>query len=155
MKTSTQVAIKGELDRIFELAANVEEWGAILPHYRYVRLIKRDGQRKLVRMSAWRNFIPVSWTAIQTVVPGEHGEPGRILFKHVKGLVRGMEVEWWFQPRPEAGDVLVGINHRLDKPPFPTMILGPRLIEKVVGEGFIGYIAGKTLRRIKALAEEQ
>jgi hypothetical protein len=66
-----------------------------------------------------------------------------------------MEVEWWFQPRPEAGDVLVGINHRLDNAPFPTKLLGPRLIEKVVGEGFIGYIAGKTLRRIKALAEEQ
>jgi hypothetical protein len=47
----------------------------------------------------------------------------------------------------------VKISHQLDHPPFPTRILGPRLIELVVGRGFIGYIAGKTLRRIKYLVE--
>lgn len=155
MHTATQISIRGDLDHIFDLAARVEDWGEVLPHYRYVKLLRREGNRKLVRMSVWRNFIPVTWTAVQIVEPGEGGRPGRILFHHVRGLVRGMDVEWWFRPRPDRGDVLVGINHELREPPFPTKMLGPRLIEAVVGRGFIGYIAGKTLRRIKAIAEEE
>ena len=103
-------------------------------------------------MSAWRDFVPVTWTALQVVEPGTPDAPGRIIFKHVRGLVRGMEVEWWFRVRPDHGDVLVGIRHDLAKPPFPTLLLGP-FVERVVGRGFIGYVAGKTLKRIKQLAE--
>ena len=153
MRSTKLITIQGEMETIFDLAAKVEEWGRILPHYRYVKVLRVRGQRKWVRMSAWRDFVPVTWTAVQTVVPGNGGSPGKIYFRHIKGLVRGMDVEWWFRPRPDEGDVLVGINHRLDNPPFPTRLLGPRLIERVVGRGFIEYIAGKTLRRMKELAE--
>ncbi len=153
MYSTNQIAIKGDLETIFRLAADVENWADILPHYRYIKVLHAEGGRKWVRMSAWRDFVPVTWTAIQTIEPGDNGAPGRITFRHVRGLVRGMEVEWWFRPRPEQRDVLVGITHRLDNPPFPTCLLGPRLVEAVVGRGFIGYIAGKTLRRVKELAE--
>jgi aromatase len=153
MYSTNQVIIKADLARIFELAARVEDWGDILPHYRYVKVLHREGNRKWVRMSAWRDAIPVTWTAIQTVQQGREGEPGRITFRHIRGLVRGMEVEWWFREEPESGEVTVGIDHRLERPPFPIRILGPRLTEAVVGRGFIGYIAGKTLRRIKEIAE--
>ncbi|HYP40352.1 MAG TPA: SRPBCC family protein [Chloroflexia bacterium] len=153
METSNQVVMRGDYSRIFELASRVEDWGEILPHYRYVKVLRRHGNRKWVRMSAWRDFVPVTWTAIETVVEGTAEEPGRILFRHIKGLVRGMEVEWSFEVRPDRGDVLVTISHHLERPPFPVKILGSKLIEIVVGKGFIGYIAGKTLRRIKALVE--
>jgi ribosome-associated toxin RatA of RatAB toxin-antitoxin module len=154
MKTSNQIEIKGDLQRIFDLASKVEDWGHLLPHYRYVNVLHAEGRRKWLRMSAWRNFIPVTWTAVQTVEPGQDGRPGRIVFHHIRGMVRGMDVEWWFQPRPGRGDVLVGIRHELGRLPFPTRILGARLTELIVGKGFIGYIAGKTLRRIKELAED-
>ena len=153
MKTSTGITIRAPYSRIFELASRVEDWGDILPHYRYVRLLKREGNRKWVRMSAWRNIIPVTWSAIETVMPGTASAPGLILFKHIKGVVRGMEVEWSFKPRGDY--VLVTIAHDLEHPPFPVRLLGNRLLEIVVGKGFIGYIAGKTLRRIKALAESE
>ncbi len=153
MKTSTQITINAPYTHIFELAAQVEEWETLLPHYRFVQVLKQQGNRKWVRMSAWRNFIPVTWSAIETVLPGTEDAPGRILFRHIKGLVRGMDVEWSFEPGDGDGDVLVTIAHRLDQPPFPVRILGRRLTEIVVGRGFIGYIAGKTLRRIKQLAE--
>lgn len=152
MNTSNEVTINAPYDLIFKLGSEVENWGSILPHYRYVRVLKRSGTRKWVRMSAWRNFIPVTWSAIETVEPGTADAPGRILFHHIKGLVRGMDVVWSFH-RQEGGAYLVRISHHLANPPFPTRILGPRLIEVVVGKGFIGYIAGKTLRRIKYLAE--
>jgi ribosome-associated toxin RatA of RatAB toxin-antitoxin module len=152
MHTSNEVAMHAPYERIFALASQVEDWGRILPHYRYVRVLKRAGNRKWVRMSAWRNIVPVTWSAIETVEPGTADVPGRILFHHTRGLVRGMDVEWSFQPQAD-GSYLVKISHQLDKPAFPTRVLGPRLIEVVVGRGFIGYIAGKTLRRIKYLTE--
>ena len=155
MKTSDSVAIRGEYGRIFGLAANVEEWARILPHYRYVKLLRRDGNRKLVKMSAWRDMIPVTWTAVETVVPGTESDPGRITFHHVRGLVRGMDVEWSFQVRHGTGDVLVTISHDLEHPRFPVKILGPRLTDVIVGKGFVSYIAGKTLHQIKMLVEEK
>ena len=124
-----------------------------MPHYRYVRLLRSAGNRKWVKMSAWRDIIPVTWTAIETVEEGTSDRPGKIRFEHIGGLVRGMEVMWTFEPRPLRGDVLVTIYHRLDNPRFPVKILGPRLIDVIVGRGFIGYIAGKTLKRVKEMAE--
>jgi ribosome-associated toxin RatA of RatAB toxin-antitoxin module len=155
MKLSDSITIKGDYDRIFELAANVENWPRILPHYRYVRVLRRDGNRKLVRMSAWRDFIPVTWSAVETVYPGTIDWPGRITFHHVRGMAKGMDVEWSFRPRNERGDVLVTISHALASPPFPVKLLGPRLTEIVVGKGFISNIAGKTLKRVKLLAESE
>src|SRR5438067_9385610 len=100
MRTTNKIAIRADLRTIFDLAARIEDWGELLPHYRYVRVLRCDGNRKRVRMSAWRDFVPVTWTAIQTVEPGSGDEPGRITFRHINGLVRGMDVEWWFMPRP-------------------------------------------------------
>jgi len=153
MKLSDRIVIRGDYDRIFELAARVEDWERILPHYRYVRVLKSGGNRKLVRMSAWRDFIPVTWSAVETVYPGTGREPGRITFHHVRGMVKGMDVEWSFQVRDS--DVLVTISHDLEDPPFPVRILGDRLTEAIVGRGFISNIAGKTLRRVKLIAESK
>ncbi len=153
MKISDSIVIRGDYGRIFELAANVEDWGRILPHYRYVRVLRRDGNRKLVRMSAWRDFIPVTWSAVETVYAGTEGEPGRITFHHVRGMVKGMDVEWSFQVRNDSCDVLVTISHNLAAPPFPVKLLGGRLTESIVGKGFVSNIAGKTLRRVKQLVE--
>jgi ribosome-associated toxin RatA of RatAB toxin-antitoxin module len=155
MRTTNQIEIQADPKRIFELAARVEDWGRILPHYRYVKVLHREANRKWVRMSAWRDIIPVTWTAVQTVEPGEEGKPGRITFHHIGGLVRGMDVEWWFMPRQDRAGVLVGITHDLARPPFPTSILGSKLVDTIVGRGFVGYIANKTLKQIKLLAEQR
>lgn len=155
MNSTNTITIQAPYERIFPLAAEVENWAEILPHYRYVRLLKRKGNHKLVRMSAWRNFIPVTWTAVQTVIEGNDEIPGSIIFHHTKGLVRGMDVAWTFEPVQARLEprVVVRITHHLHRPPFPVRILGRKGIHLIVGNLFIGYIAGKTLRRIKALAE--
>lgn len=153
MKTGNNMSIRAPYDRVFELGANVEDWARILPHYRYVRVLARDGANKTVKMSAMRDFIPVTWSAIETVVQGSPEKPGRIEFRHIRGLVRGMYVEWSF--KVDGDRVLVTITHDLEQPPFPTCLLGARLTEIIVGKGFIGYIANKTLRRVKQLAEAE
>jgi ribosome-associated toxin RatA of RatAB toxin-antitoxin module len=153
MNSTTTIIIKAPYERIFSLASRVEDWGDILPHYRYVRVLKRGGGRKLLKMSAWRDFIPVTWTAVLTVIEGKEGIPGTVIFHHTRGLVRGMDVAWTFEPDHEGDVVVVRITHHLHKPPFPVRLLGKKGIDLIVGKLFIGYIAGKTLRRIKMLAE--
>ena len=154
MKTSNTVTMHASYDRIFDLGSRVERWAHILPHYRYVRLLRVDGNRRLVRMSAWRDFIPVTWTAIETIHPGTPAHPGRIDFRHVRGLTRGMDVVWRFDVEPQPGPVHVTIAHDLPNPTFPVKLLGPTLTHRIVGRAFIGYIAGKTMARIKELAED-
>jgi ribosome-associated toxin RatA of RatAB toxin-antitoxin module len=155
MNRTTTITIIAPYERIFPLAAKVEEWGHILPHYRYVRVLKAGKRRKLLRMSAWRNFIPVTWTAVQTVIEGSERIPGTIVFHHTRGVMRGMDVAWTFEPRPDHGDVVVRITHHLHKPPFPIKMLGKKGIDLIVGKLFIEYIARKTLKRIKMLAERE
>jgi ribosome-associated toxin RatA of RatAB toxin-antitoxin module len=153
LKTGNHISIRAPYDRVFELGANVEDWARILPHYRYVRVLARNGAHKTVQMSAMRDFIPVTWSAVETVVEGSAQEPGRIEFRHIKGLVSGMYVEWSF--KVEGDRVLVTISHDLERTPFPIRLLGAKLTDIIVGKGFIGYIANKTLRRVKQLAEAE
>jgi hypothetical protein len=61
----TTVEIRGPLERIVQLGADVERWPAILPHYRWVILLEGGGDRKVVEMAARRGRIPLRWRAVQ------------------------------------------------------------------------------------------
>ena len=140
MHSENALFIRAPAQRIYELAARVERWPEILPHYRWVRVLSGEGRRRVVEMAARRDFIPVWWCAEQQLFP----EEPRIAFRHVRGITRGMEVEWLFEPRD--GGTLVRIRHELR---FPI----PFVAEAVIGPYFVSNVAGKTLARIKELAE--
>jgi uncharacterized membrane protein len=136
--------MRAPFDRIFDLAADVERWPAILPHYRYVRrLPDPDGQRRFA-MGARRGLIPVRWEAIQRA----DRDGRRIEFVHTGGVTKGMAVAWRFDERPDATDV--SIEHRLE---LSWPLIGRFAAERVIGPGFIEAIARRTLRRVRQLAE--
>jgi|SRR5215204_2862171 len=146
MEMTTRIQIDANRDTIFGLAAAVEEWPRILPHYRWVRLLRDDGRRRMVEMAASRDGIPVRWTAVQELDLAER----RITFRHIRGITRGMEVAWTLTPND--GGTLVEIWHEF----YPRWPFVPdALVSLVVGQFFVENIASKTLRCIKALAEEQ
>ena len=95
-------------------------------------------------MGARRGPIPVSWRAIQRPLPVER----RIEFVHTGGVTRGMEVAWHFEERDGALDV--SIEHELE---LAWPLIGGFAAEYVIGPQFIEAIAGRTLRRVKELAE--
>jgi ribosome-associated toxin RatA of RatAB toxin-antitoxin module len=144
MNMHNQVWMRAPVSHIYPLAAEVERWPELLPHYRAVTVLERDGNRKLVEMAASRDGFPVSWRALQELDP----HTPAIRFRHVRGVTTGMDVEWRFEPRD--GGTLVTIAHRLD---LRWPLIGRWAAEHVIGPQFIAAIAGKTLRRIKALAE--
>jgi ribosome-associated toxin RatA of RatAB toxin-antitoxin module len=144
METTNEILIKAAPDVVFALAADTERWPAILPHYRWVRRLRGTDDHKLVEMAARRDFYPVRWVAVQRNLPEEH----RITFRHVRGISRGMEVEWRLTATPEGTHVRIWHEFHSDLP-----LVGEFFAHRIVGQLFVSNIAGKTLRRIKTLAE--
>ena len=149
MHTKNEILIRAGAAEVYGLAAPVERWPEILPHYRWVRVLEDGGEgRRVVEMAALRNFIPVRWRAEQLLFP----EVPRIVFRHVGGVTKGMEVEWVFAPQDD-GVVRVSILHDLERGLAGWPLVGGVVADRVVGPFFVSNIAGKTLGRIKELAE--
>ncbi len=146
MHTDNSILIQADPHTIYRLAAAVERWPELLPHYRWVRVLATDGHRRIVEMAARRDLIPVRWTAEQVLYPDEP----RITFRHIRGVTTGMDVEWRFQPGPDGVQVSIRHNLRLRWP-----LIGGLVADYIIGPQFVANIAGKTLRRIKALAEAE
>ena len=146
MLTENHIVIHGPIGRVFELASDVTRWPEILPHYRWVKLLSEDGNKRVVEMAAHRDGIPVKWTSIQEPIPGDN----RILFTHIKGPTKGMHVEW--RMHKEDGFVLVSITHDFS---LPWPVIGPFLAKHIIGRFFVHNIAGKTLKCIKEIVEQE
>ena len=144
MKSQIHQLMHAPFDRIFDLAADVERWPERLPHYRYVRRLPAPAGERRFAMGARRGPIPVRWEAIQTPFHDER----RIEFVHTGGVTRGMRVAWRFEQRGDAIDV--SIEHHLD---LGWPIIGAFAAKHVIGPQFVEAIAGRTLRRVKELAE--
>jgi ribosome-associated toxin RatA of RatAB toxin-antitoxin module len=143
MHTENNIEIRGDLKRIFQVAAQVDKWPEILPHYRWVRVLQRRRRRRTVEMAARRGRIPVSWTAVQEVFPYD-----RITYKHIKGFTTGMDVTWSFKPIQERVAVVVTHDFSLSWP-----ILGNFVSRYIVGALFVKPIASRTLQHLKQTVE--
>lgn len=143
-ETINEIDIAASAQTIYRLAAATERWPEILPHYRYVKIVRGDDRARTVEMAAWRDVLPIAWTAEQTNDP----DTPAIRFHHVRGWTRGMDVVWRFAP--SALGTRVTIEHALRfQFPFASEWLG----KHVVGGFFIHDVARKTLARMKVLAE--
>lgn len=144
--TENAVEIAAPVEAIYRLAAATERWPAMLPHYRFVRVLDEHGDERVVEMGAWRHVFPIRWVAEQI------NDPVRphIRFRHVCGWTRGMDVEWTFTPL--AGNrTRVAIVHRLE---FRFPIAAGWIGRHVVSGYFIHGVATRTLARVKLLAEQ-
>ena len=96
-------------------------------------------------MAATRSGIPISWTSEQVV----DREELEVRFHHLKAFTKGMQVVWSFRDTPDG--VGVEISHDLR---FRIPALAP-IFDPLIGDFFIGHIANKTLRCMKAYVEGQ
>ena len=148
MNTANTVEMAADLHRIVTLAADVERWPVILPHYRWVTLLDGGGARKTIEMAARRGKIPVKWRAIQEI--DSSGTSPVIRYRHIGGVTTGMTVAWTFAATP-AGQ-RVRIDHDFE-PPWP--VVGGLIADGVIGPHFVSAIAGQTLATIKAIVENR
>ena len=149
MRTVDRAAVAAPLDRVFAVASDVERWPAILPHYRWVRVLERRDDLAIVEMAAWRPFglfnYPTWWVSEMRTEP----DTRTVRYRHIRGITRGMEVEWVIRGRDDAADVT--IVHEWAGPAWPA-IRRP-VAEWVIGPVFVHGIASRTLLGVKRAAE--
>jgi ribosome-associated toxin RatA of RatAB toxin-antitoxin module len=156
MMTVDEHRTSAPLSIIFELAADVERWPEHLSHYRYVHFHDRraDGGG-LVEMSANRPFgavnWPTWWTSEMSITrPGSSALPS-IRFRHVRGVTKGMDVEWTFSPSNDG--TLVRIVHVWNGPQW--LLIGDVAARGVIGPVFVHGIASRTLAGLADAAERR
>jgi ribosome-associated toxin RatA of RatAB toxin-antitoxin module len=137
--TATSILMRAPREEIFETAADLSRWPEILPHYRSIHYYEQSPERNVVRMSALRSGIPISWVSEQRI----DRERCEVRFHHLKAFTKGMEVVWTFDDTPEG--VRVSIVHDLV---FRLPALAP-LADRIIGGFFIGHIAARTLECMK------
>jgi ribosome-associated toxin RatA of RatAB toxin-antitoxin module len=145
MHTGNSIVMRASKEAIFETAANLELWPAILPHYRYIHYLERGPSRNLVVMAARRSGIPIAWTSEQ-IIDRERLE---VRFHHLKAWTKGMDVVWTFNETPEGVRVEIVHDLRFRWPP-----LAP-IADLIIGKFFIHHIAGETLRHMKTHLESR
>jgi ribosome-associated toxin RatA of RatAB toxin-antitoxin module len=153
MTTVDEHFVAAPADTCFRVAADVEQWPAILPHYRWVRYQRKDGfGTGLVEMAAWRDFAgplryPTWWVSEMHVAPDEPA----MYFTHVRGITRRMDVKWSFEQR--TGGTHVRITHSWDGPRWP--LIGGPAWRLVIGPHFVSAIARRTLAGVAREAERR
>jgi ribosome-associated toxin RatA of RatAB toxin-antitoxin module len=151
MTTVDERIVAAPPDVCFRVAADVERWPTILPHYRWVRFHSREAHaRGRVEMAAWRDFAgplryPTWWVSDMHVVEQEPA----IYFVHVDGITRRMDVKWAFEP--VAAGTHVRITHAWSGPRWP--LIGGFAWRHVIGPHFVSFIAGRTLAGVAREAE--
>ncbi len=135
--------------RVFACASDVERWPAWLPHYRWVRFLERRDGGGVVEMAAWRPFGPLRyptwWVSEMRIDPARPA----VHYRHIRGITRGMEVEWAFVPAERGAAVT--ITHVWRGPAWP--LVGAPAAALVIGPVFIHGIAQLTLAGIARVAE--
>ena len=144
MNCENSIVIRAARGEIFAVTARLENWPDILPHYRWIRVLERDGSATIVCMAAWRCWLPIHWTSRFEA----DAAAGELRFHHLKAFTRGMDVKWTFTP--VADGVLVRISHELDR----RSLLGRWLAEQVLTKLFIQPIASQTLFHFKRHLEQ-
>jgi ribosome-associated toxin RatA of RatAB toxin-antitoxin module len=149
MRTVDRIRMRAPVEQVFQAAADVERWPVLLSHYRWVRMLKRDGARGVVEMAAWRPFgvfkYPTWWVSemwLDREAPAVH-------YRHIRGITRGMDVVWRFEPVREQTEVT--ILHEWRGPSWP--LIGAAAARWIIGPVFIHGIASRTLAGIAAFVE--
>lgn len=140
----TTIVMPAPAATIFNLVRDVENWASMLPHYRSVKLVNRDGADRELDMTAMRGLIPVGW---RSIVHAEESVP-KLTFVHTGGFTKGMHVAWHFEPYEAPGSTVVTISHDPDGIANP---LRRWLTERILGHMVINPIARRTLARFRDL----
>jgi uncharacterized membrane protein len=141
MRTVDRVLMRAPMDRVFRAAVDVEQWPALLSHYRWVRMLDDGKQVSVVEMAAWRPFgifkYPTWWVSEMSIdrrAPAVH-------YRHVRGITTGMDVVWQLQPAGDGTEVT--IIHEWSGPRWP--LVGSAAADWLIGPVFVHGIASRTL----------
>ena len=150
MRTVDRLRMRAPASRVFEAASDVEQWPALLPHYRWVSMLERRPGGGVVEMAAWRPFGPLRYPAWWVSEMWTDAAALRVVYRHIRGITAGMDVEWRIVPADQGTEVT--IVHEWKGPAWP--LVGRPAAEWVIGPVFIHGIASRTLAGIRQAVEQ-
>jgi ribosome-associated toxin RatA of RatAB toxin-antitoxin module len=139
--------VQADATTVFNLLAGVELWPALFQHVRSARVLRRDGQRRLVVVRvAWRG-LPASYTAIVTA----DVDRCRLTIRHLSPMTRGSEATWTVSPTSELDDAVDVdvVQHVI----VPLPIVGDLLARELIGGRVARDLGQSMLDRLKEVAE--
>ena len=139
------------MDRVLQAAIDVERWPALLSHYRWVRMLERNGEGGLVEMAAWRPFGMISYPTWWVSEMRVDRQARAIRYRHVRGITRGMDVKWSLEAA--GNDTDVAIVHDWTGPAWP--LIGSAAAKVIIGPVFIHGIASRTLAGLARHVEQR
>ncbi len=150
METLDERTVRVPVADMFAVVRDVENWPALLPHYRYVRFRSRSSDGGgVVEMSANRPFGLANWPTWWLSEMAVDVSRPAVRFRHIGGITKEMDVEWSFTP-VESG-THVRLLHVWDGPRLP--VIGAIVANAVIGPVFIHGIASRTLEGLAREAE--
>ena len=90
MKTQNTVAVIGSLEEVYGLIEGVEHWPEIVEDVGDVKVLGMDARKKVVEISTRGGVLHLKMIALQESFPVER----RVTFNHIKGVMKGVVVEW-------------------------------------------------------------
>lgn len=145
MRTVDRIQIAAPVGQVFAAAAEVEQWPAMLSHYRWVRYLEQSPARRVVEMAAWRPFPGFRWPTWWVSEMWVDQDRREVRYRHVRGITTGMDVLWRVLPLGSGTEA--EIVHEWDGPGWP--LIGQPAAEWIIGPLFVHGIASRTLAGIK------
>ena len=140
MNCENSILIRAPLPDIYAATSDLERWPTVLPHYRWIRVLERNGSALIVNMAARHGVLPIRWTSRFEADAGAK----ELRFHHLKAFTKGMDVKWTYTPTGEG--VLVRISHELNHR-FPWFA-------NLLARYFIHPVATRTLATFKSHLEK-
>ena len=152
METLDECTVHAPVADMFAIVRDVENWPALLPHYRYVRFRSQstDGGG-VVEMSANRPFGVANWPTWWLSEMSVDHSGTSVRFRHIGGVTKAMDVEWRLTSVNDGTHVR--LVHVWDGPRWP--LIGALAATAVIGPVFIHGIASRTLAGLARHAERR
>jgi ribosome-associated toxin RatA of RatAB toxin-antitoxin module len=136
------IVIKSDIDKVYSIAEKIEKFPEFMPHVKTSNIIKKQGDKRQVEMSAVVNRIKSHWISASTTEKNK-----KIKYSQVKGFCKLMGGEWLFAKISEGTKIT--LIHNFD---VGLSIIG-KLIGRIIVKNWIDKYSRLTLGHIKAKAE--
>jgi len=136
------IVIKSTINKVYAIAEAIENFPEFMPHVKTSNIIKKQGDKRQVEMSAVVNGINSHWISASTLEKNK-----KIKYSQVKGFCKVMGGEWQFNKVPGGTTITLIHNFEVALP-----VIG-KLIGRMIIKKWVDKYSRLTLGHIKTKAE--
>ena len=142
MNARDSILIRRDVEEVFSIVKDVENYGKFSPSYEGAQVLVREGNNLTVERTAKILGKRMRWTS-----EAEIGER-TVTFKQSRGPLKGMVTQWNVEREDSATRVTILHDHR-----FPIPLVGGFLSAKIVYPLIVKKMARRILANMKRALE--